>query len=167
MHYPDCRGVSRNTIYYAGSNFNHGGYVEKRQSNLIGLDFGRKLEITINNERPVVLTDLTMALLGVGQQYQRFIENEMHGQPEAVSELFVKEVRSGSIIVELIAQAVAVAPLLWEGGSLVEWAKQCQRVSYSSQSGDLIDRTWRKQQKLEARLGANWTRPKGHEAFDA
>ena len=39
--------------------------------------------------------------------------------------------------------------------------RQCQRVSYTSQSFDAIDRLWRKQSKLEARLGDNWTRPKG------
>ena len=37
----------------------------------------------------------------------------------------------------------------------------CQRVSYASQSGDLMDRMWRKQSKIEARLGANWQWPKG------
>lgn len=39
--------------------------------------------------------------------------------------------------------------------------RQCQRVAYSSQSDDALDRTWRKQYKLEARLGDDWTRPKG------
>ena len=37
----------------------------------------------------------------------------------------------------------------------------CQRVSYASQSGDLMDRMWLKQSKIEARLGAHWQRPKG------
>lgn len=45
-------------------------------SNILELDFNDKLQITINNTKPVVLTDLTMALLGVGQQFERFIENE-------------------------------------------------------------------------------------------
>ena len=39
--------------------------------------------------------------------------------------------------------------------------RQCQRVSYSSQSCDLLDRMWRKQSKIEARLGEHWQRPKG------
>ncbi len=37
----------------------------------------------------------------------------------------------------------------------------CQRVAYASQSGDASDRAWRRQYKLEARLDANWQRPKG------
>lgn len=90
-------------------------------NNMLELDFSSKLEVTINNERPVQLVDLTMALLGVGQQYQRFIEAETNEQHQIGSELFIKEVRSGSIIVELIAQVAPVVPLLWVGGSLKEW----------------------------------------------
>ena len=52
---------------------------------LLELDFSNKLEITINNKNPVVLTDLTMALLGVGQQFERFIENETNEQHAACS----------------------------------------------------------------------------------
>lgn len=39
--------------------------------------------------------------------------------------------------------------------------RHCQRVAYSSQSEDEMDRMWRKQQGIEARLGENWQRPKG------
>jgi hypothetical protein len=97
-------------------------------SNLIELNLSDKLEITINNERPVILTDLTMALLGVGQQFERFIENETTEQSQTGSELFVKEVRSGSIIIELVAQVLPVAPLLWQGGSLDEWVNHAKAV---------------------------------------
>lgn len=37
----------------------------------------------------------------------------------------------------------------------------CQRISYASQSDDAMGRAWRKQAKIEAKLGPNWTRPKG------
>ncbi len=39
--------------------------------------------------------------------------------------------------------------------------RHCQRVAYSSQSEDVMGRTWIKQRKLEARLGEHWQRPKG------
>ena len=39
------------------------------------------------------------------------------------------------------------------------------RIAYSSQSDDAMGRAWRTQAKIEARLGPNWTRPKGmHQA---
>lgn len=37
---------------------------------------------------------------------------------------------------------------------------RCARVSYASQRGDAVDRTWIKQQKAEARLIDGWQRPK-------
>ncbi len=99
-----------------------------KANNILELDFNDKLQITINNTKPVVLTDLTMALLGVGQQFERFIENEAADQGQLCSELFIKEVKSGSIIVELVAQAMPVVPLLWQGGSIGEWVNYAKSV---------------------------------------
>lgn len=42
---------------------------------VIQLDFSKKLEITINNDRPVILTDLTLSLLAVSEQFQKFVES--------------------------------------------------------------------------------------------
>jgi hypothetical protein len=39
--------------------------------------------------------------------------------------------------------------------------RHCQRASYASQSEDALGRNWRKQSRLEARLGDDWARPKG------
>ena len=52
-----------------------------------------------------------------------------------------------------------VAVLYLRGGRFM--CRQCGRVVYASQSDDLIGRTWRRQWKLERRLGENWRRPKG------
>lgn len=95
-------------------------------SNVLELDFNEKLQITINNTKPVVLTDLTIALLSVGHQFEKFIETETTAEYGASSELFIKDVRSGSIIVELVAQSLPILPLLWQGGSLVEWVNQAK-----------------------------------------
>ncbi|MDM0013448.1 hypothetical protein QTH87_13480 [Variovorax sp. J22P168] len=95
---------------------------------ILEMDFSNKLEVTINNKRPVILTDLTLALLGVGQQFERFIENETTDQHGVGAELFVKDVRSGSIIFDLVAQAMPVVPLLWAGGSVSEWINYAKDV---------------------------------------
>jgi hypothetical protein len=52
-----------------------------------------------------------------------------------------------------------VAQLYMRAGRFA--CRHCQRVAYSSQAEDVLDRTWRKQQRLEAKLGENWRRPKG------
>jgi hypothetical protein len=96
--------------------------------NILEINLNDKLEITINNLKPVILTDLTIALLGVSQQFQKFIECETTEQHQIGSELYIKEVRSGSIIVEVVAQAMPVIPLLWQGGSLLEWVNYSKSV---------------------------------------
>lgn len=52
-----------------------------------------------------------------------------------------------------------VGVLYMRGGRFA--CRHCQRVSYASQSEDGMGRMWRRQSKLEARLGDDWTRPKG------
>lgn len=52
-----------------------------------------------------------------------------------------------------------VALLYLRGGYFA--CRLCKRVAYSSQSDDDLDRLWRRQGKIEKRLGANWQRPKG------
>lgn len=43
--------------------------------------------------------------------------------------------------------------------------RKCNRIAYASQSEDALGRTWRKQSKIEQRLGEYWQRPTGmHQA---
>ncbi len=50
--------------------------------------------------------------------------------------------------------------LIYFGGTNFS-CRRCSRVAYSSQSEDAIDRAWRRQAKLECRLGPDGSRPKG------
>lgn len=52
-----------------------------------------------------------------------------------------------------------VAMLYLRSGRFI--CRRCARVVYASQSEDLIGRAWRRQAKLEVRLGEHWQRPKG------
>lgn len=52
-----------------------------------------------------------------------------------------------------------VAVLYMRGGYFA--CRHCKRVAYSSQSEDILDRLWRRQHRIETRLGADWRRPKG------
>ncbi|WP_422042509.1 hypothetical protein [Roseateles sp.] len=51
-----------------------------------------------------------------------------------------------------------VAKLHLRGGRFA--CRICQRLTYASQSEDLIARLWRQQAKIEAKLGRHWQRPK-------
>jgi len=92
------------------------------------IDFNNKLEITIQNKKPVILTDLSLSLLSVTQQYQRFLESETTDDYQPSTELYIKEVRSGSIVVELVALSMPIVPLVWEGGPLSQWVTQGQSI---------------------------------------
>lgn len=92
------------------------------------INFNDKLEITIRNEKPVVLTDLTLSLLAVNQQFQRFLESKTNHDYQTSTELYIKEVRSGSIVVELVALAMPIIPLVWTGGPLNEWMNQAKAI---------------------------------------
>ena len=81
------------------------------------------LEVVIKNTKPVVLTDLTLSLLAISQQFEEFVESALPPDAHVSSELLIKEVRNGSIVFELMAHAIPVAPLLWNGGSILEWSK--------------------------------------------
>lgn len=52
-----------------------------------------------------------------------------------------------------------VAILYLRGGYFA--CRLCKRVAYSSQSEDAIGRLWRRQGKIEKRLGEDWQRPRG------
>lgn len=52
-----------------------------------------------------------------------------------------------------------VAQLYMRSGRFA--CRHCQCVAYSSQSEDVMARTWREQRRIETRLGDDWQRPKG------
>lgn len=82
------------------------------------------LSIELNNKKPVELTDLTESLLSLSIEYRRFVARRTDVFAENEAKLYIKEIRSGSIIADLIAPAVPlVAPLLEHRESIAEYAK--------------------------------------------
>lgn len=98
------------------------------ENQILEIDFTKKLEIKINNKKPVGLQDLSLSLLSFNRQFHKFVESETDKDSNVGSELLIKEVRSGSIIVELVSQAAPLVPLLWEGGSIQQWAITVQEI---------------------------------------
>jgi hypothetical protein len=71
-----------------------------------------KLTVEIKNQSPVELVDLTQSLLSFADEYKRyFAKNEDPIVADDVR-LYVKEMRSGSIIADLIAKAPYALPLI-------------------------------------------------------
>jgi len=97
-------------------------------NNILEIDLDKKLEIKINNDRPVSLKDLSMSLLSFNHQFHKFVEAETDRETQVGTELLIKEVRKGSIVIELVSQAAPIVPLLWGGGTLSQWSSVVQGV---------------------------------------
>lgn len=91
---------------------------------LAAVDFERRLEIRINNTKPLALGELTASLTAVGDQFSRFISESMPEGVDASAQLLVREVRAGSMVFELVAHSLPYVPLIWEGGALNAWVTQ-------------------------------------------
>ena len=62
------------------------------------------LTYTFHNTRPIELGDLTASLLSIGEQYQRYMREQGDGAADDYR-LYVREARTGSIIIDLISYA--------------------------------------------------------------
>ncbi|HEY2713734.1 MAG TPA: hypothetical protein VGI60_14565 [Chthoniobacterales bacterium] len=83
-----------------------------------------RLHIEIKNAQPIELLDLNKSLFGIAEEYKRF---SAAGLPPAEADemkLYVSEIKTGSIIAELVAATPAMLPLFVEhANSLVEFCK--------------------------------------------
>lgn len=60
------------------------------------------LKIILNYSKPVELTDISLSLLSLAAEFQRFSERSEHGVPG--SKLYLHRVEQGSLIAELVAK---------------------------------------------------------------
>jgi hypothetical protein len=89
------------------------------------------LRIEINNSRPVELFDLTTSFLGLADEYKRFIERERHADADGNVRLYIKEIKTGSIIAEIAAYMPAIAPLfpfLGQAKDLLEFVEYLKKA---------------------------------------
>ncbi len=82
------------------------------------------LSVKIENKRPVALTDLTLSLNCFADEYARFVEANGEETPKGKElQLFVREIRSGSIITDLVAAIPYSLPFIEHADTVVEYAK--------------------------------------------
>lgn len=84
------------------------------------VDEDNKIEIVINNHDPVELVDFVHTMAEIGANFNGFAVKELN-EPQFECKLYIKEVRQGSIIVDLAASALPVLPILYDGGILNAW----------------------------------------------
>lgn len=69
------------------------------------------LILTIDTKNPIELGDFVSTFVGLGSQYERFHDGE-HPEARGEARFYVREVRAGSIIAELVPYALPGIPAL-------------------------------------------------------
>lgn len=82
-----------------------------------------KLTIEIKNKHPVELVDLARSMMAFGDEYQRFLAKHDAMLEADNVKLYIKEIRSGSIITELVALAPYTVPFTEHADTVLEYAK--------------------------------------------
>jgi len=82
-----------------------------------------KIVVEIKNHYPVELLDLTQSLYSFAKEYEGYAHAEFEGADKSGTKLFVKEIRAGSIITELVPIAAGMLPLLSEANTVLGFAK--------------------------------------------
>ena len=79
------------------------------------------LILTIDTREPIELGDFIAAFVGLGNQFERFAGHE-HPEAKGDARFYVKEVRAGSIIAELVPYIGPAVPILGMGMAAVKHA---------------------------------------------
>lgn len=87
------------------------------------------LTIEINNKKPVELVELTKSLIALGNQYNNFIQKNGGTEEEKNAKLYIKEVRHGSIIFDLVDYVVVgMIPFVENVNSVAAFAILCKKA---------------------------------------
>lgn len=85
----------------------------------------RHATLTLSNSRSVELADLSLSLLALANEYGRFCAVQ-GDTPE--SRLYIVEIKSGSIVAELVAMASAVLPLFEQVNSVIAFVLELKKL---------------------------------------
>jgi hypothetical protein len=85
-----------------------------------------RISIEIKNTQPIELIDLTGSLVGFADEYKRRIAISDPLAPPEEIKLYVKEMRTGSIIADLIAIAPLTLPFVADANHVIQF---CQYLS--------------------------------------
>jgi hypothetical protein len=82
-----------------------------------------KLTVEIKNQKPIELVDLAKSMLGIGAEYRAFIARDLPELEASQVSLYVKEVRTGSVITELAALAPFALPIIEQADSVIMYGQ--------------------------------------------
>lgn len=86
------------------------------------------LRVEIKNTQPVELNDLTVSLASLAAQFRRYAEANAYDIEGDELRLYVQEIKSGSIIAELVALASTTPMLLQHASAVVGFVKDLKNL---------------------------------------
>lgn len=88
----------------------------------------QRLVLELNNKKPVELLDLTESYISFAELYKSRTEKNPNLKHIVEPKLYVKEIKSGSIITELIDYAPLLFPFVENANSVIEFFKFLKNV---------------------------------------
>jgi len=112
------------------------------------MDEQSRLTIEIKNDRPVSVVDFTRSFSSIGDQYQRFAHIKKEVDALDTAQLFIREIRPGSIIADLIVLAPLALPFAENANTIIDFASHL-RTGFYFLLGKLKDRPEFKKKDLQ------------------
>lgn len=86
-----------------------------------------RLHIHIEDTQPMELLDLTGSLVALNNQYVSYLKKHKGNNIKSEAKLYVKEIRHGSVIVELVDTMFAsVLPFMENANTIIGFAEYCK-----------------------------------------
>lgn len=87
-----------------------------------------KLTIAISNKQPIELLDLTKSLVSVAVQFQKYVKNNGKSREEINAKLYVKEIKTGSVLIDLVEFAtVGLIPFAENVNTILDFANYLKK----------------------------------------
>lgn len=88
-----------------------------------------RLVIKIENKRPIELLDLTKSLVSIATQFDSYVDKNADSKENREAKLFVKEIKSGSVILELVEFAtIGMIPFIENTNTILGFAEYCKKA---------------------------------------
>lgn len=88
-----------------------------------------RLIIKIENKRPIELLDLTKSLVSLATQFDSYVDKNADSKENREAKLYIKEIKSGSVILELVEFAtLGMIPFIENTNTILGFAEYCKKA---------------------------------------
>lgn len=93
------------------------------------MDNDIRLIVEIKNKEPIELLELTKSLISLASQFNNYASENGEGKEGREAKLYVKEIRTGSVILELVEMAtIGILPFMENANTVVGFASYIKKA---------------------------------------